>query len=69
MRYVLEHDKGESDFMTVEDAVVALYLINEYDEDQLEYLLESNEEDKNRIVDMVESGEVYQNGEIRLYRM
>lgn len=60
-KYTLEHNKGEVSFETLKDAILAMYVIAQYDPDcEAEFTMTKIEADE--ITRRVEEGNGYTNG-------
>lgn len=65
-KYTLKHNKGEAYFQTIRDAIIAMYVIYDYDEDcDASFRMTTQEMDF--ITSKVEAGEYYTNGLFTLY--
>lgn len=66
--YILEHNMGEMSFETARDAILAMYLVADYDKDcncEMEFTRTKAEID--RITRKIEAGEYYTNGILALF--
>lgn len=65
--YTLSHNMGEATFQTLKDAIIAMYLIADYDLD-CEAEFTRNQIEIDRISKKVEDGRYYQNGFFSLFK-
>lgn len=65
-KYTLSHNMGEASFQTIKDAILAMYVISQYDKDcNASFKMTSRETDL--ITQRVEAGKYYTNGFFTLY--